>query len=145
MKFMIQLLLVSLLGVASSVYAHGHAEKDDLVLDTPALLKLYADTWSIKDSASRLVALKKIWAKNGAHESPFGRSEGLEEINEEIGAFLNNFPGATLYLEDVKQTGNHIVCTFILKNADSNVILTGIDYFELKNNGRILNVIGFVK
>lgn len=145
MKLMIQLLLVSLLGIVGSVHAHGPSEKDDLILDTPVLLKLYADAWSIKDPTSRLTALKKIWAKNGVHESPFGRSEGLEEISEEIGAFLNNFPGATVNLEDIKRTGNHIVCTFVLKDANSNVMVTGIDYFQLKDNGRILNVIGFVE
>ena len=145
MKILMRLMLISILGCVGVVHAHGHGDKDDLVLDSHVLLKMYADIWSTKDPVIRLAALKKIWAKNGVHESPFGRSEGLEEINDEIGGFLNNFPDATLYLEDVKQTGNHIVCTFIIKNANANVILTGVDYFELKNNGRILNVVGFVK
>lgn len=117
---------------------------NDTSVDTEAVLANYIASWSMTDATQRLSALKTIWTEDGVHESPYGRSEGITAINQEIEGFLKMFPGARVTLEDIKQTGNQIVCTFILKNTDGAVVMKGTDYFEFTEAGKLLKVVGFV-
>ena len=117
---------------------------NDTRVDTDAVLANYIASWSMTDAAQRLSALKTIWTEDGVHESPYGRSEGITAINQEIEGFLKMFPGARVTLEDIKQTGNQIVCTFTLKNTDGAVVMTGTDYFEFTETGKLVKVVGFV-
>ncbi|MET0355244.1 MAG: hypothetical protein ABW044_00635, partial [Cellvibrio sp.] len=143
MQLIIKTLLITLLGFSLSVWAEDKRNHPDI--DIELLLENYKATWSIEDPAERFAVLRKIWLKNGVHESPFGRSEGIIAINQEIGGFLNQFPNAVVEFEDIRKTGNHVVCTFILRGADGTIILKGIDYFEFNHHGYLSKVVGFVE
>lgn len=141
MNLVLKFLLVGFLGFATIAQANT---AKDVAVDTESLLANYIASWSMTDSAQRLSTLKTIWTEDGVHESPYGRSEGIAAINLEIEGFLKMFPGATVTFEDIKQTGHQIVCTFILKNPDGSVVMTGTDYFEFNEEGKLLKVVGFV-
>jgi hypothetical protein len=141
MKIVFRFLLISILGCVSMAQAETAMHT---AVDTEHLLAQYTRSWSLEDSTQRLAILETIWTDDGVHESPYGRSDGIAAINQEIEGFLKMFPGATVTLADIKQTGNHIVCTFVLKNPDGGVVMTGTDYFEFNEAGRLLKVVGFV-
>lgn len=108
------------------------------------LLEKYIDSWLTVDPEERLRKLNTIWIEKGVHQSPYGRSEGITNISQEIANFLKTFPGAKVKLERIKRTGNHIVCDFTLIDAAGKTALTGVDYFEITDKGQFVKVIGFI-
>jgi hypothetical protein len=107
------------------------------------LLEKYFDSWSTVNPEERLRKLNAIWIEKGVHQSPYGRSEGIANINQEIANFLKTFPGANVKFERIKRTGNYIVCDFMIVDAAGKTVLTGVDYFEITDKGQIVKVIGF--
>lgn len=142
MKAITQLLL--LLTLTLSITATAQTTPAANELDTDQLLQHYLDTWSTTDPDARLAKLNALWVEDGFHKNPFGHSQGIKAIDQEIAGFLTNYPGAVARFDNIKRTGNHIVCTFTVVNAEGDIIFSGVDYVEISDTGRIVKVIGFM-
>lgn len=150
MKLIVRVAIACLLMTGMATYAetkNTSAETNSKTADINVQLILdnYIKTWAMVDSVTRLQALEKIWVKKGIHESPFSHSQGIEAINAEIDGFLKMFPNAIVRLSDIKRTNNKVVCKFVLQNAQGEELMSGVDYFELNDAGKIIKVIGFVE
>lgn len=140
MKVFILCLLVAISAYSSLSYA----EPEEFKIDTDLLLANYLDTWSTADASTRLKKLEKIWTENGVHQNPYGTSVGITAISKEIEGFLKTFPDTTIRFEDIKRTGNNIVCTFKVANSKKETVIQGIDYFEFTDKGKLVKVLGFI-
>ena len=142
MKKMISVWVI--FSLALSAMAYGNNDATEQKLNTENLLRSYFLSWVTKDEQQRLVILNKLWVKNGLHQSPFSHSKGIDAINQEISGFLQSNPDVTLKYENIKQTGNNVLCQFVVKKADGTVWLTGADYFEFNDDNKLVKVTGFI-
>lgn len=141
MKLIIQIFFILLI---TPLAAYGETRDKSAGYNVDSILESYINTWAMTDPQARRIALEEIWIKKGIHESPFSYSHGIEAINKEIDGFLKMFPNAVVRFNDVKRTNNKLVCAFVLQNANGEPLMTGVDYFELTDEGKIIKVIGFV-
>jgi len=126
----------------ATVYADSEVVENKVNVDI--FLENYLLSWATKDEKKRLMLLNSIWVENGEHQSPFGHSEGVDSISQEIAGFLQSNPDVTVEFKNVKKTGNNVVCDFVVKKPDGTVWIRGVDYFELNDAGKLLKVVGFI-
>ncbi|MDO3388708.1 nuclear transport factor 2 family protein [Gilvimarinus sp. SDUM040013] len=116
----------------------------DAVTDKRILVDAYLAVWSEQDPNKRQAQLAQLFVVDGVHQSPTTHSVGYEAIGEEIEAFQQRFPGASVTATNLLMTKNHLVFNFSLTDAAGNPIVSGIDYVKLSVNGsKIEKVVGF--
>lgn len=128
--------------LASHVVASENAAKENI---TPrALIDAYIAAWSETDEGQRKRQLADIFVAEGMHKSPTTHSVGLAAISAEIAGFQQQLPGAKVTVSQLLVTGNHLVFDFALQAASGEVIVSGVDYMQLTEDGqKIKSVIGF--
>lgn len=106
---------------------------------------LYGAAWSETDTEKRLALLEKAWAEDGVYTDPTAELEGRDALHAHIGAFLDQGTGASIVLTSKVDShhGNRLRFSWSMVSKDGETMVTGIDYGELDDDGRLRLIVGF--
>ncbi|MCR9291682.1 MAG: nuclear transport factor 2 family protein [bacterium] len=109
-------------------------------------LPKYFESWQEEDVEKRGKLLESAWSEKGTYTDPTAHVVGRKALVEHIGGFLSNpqFQG----VEFIQASGidvHHGVFRFQWKMVDATgqEIMTGMDYGEFDERGRITKIVGF--
>lgn len=133
-------LAVVLLLVQGNVRAAEKASSVDAVVDG------YTGAWNETDADARLAMLEKAWADDGRYTDPSADVTGREALVAHISGFQSNpsMKGFSL-ARTSKVDAHHNVLRFgwALKNAEGAVVMEGVDFGVLDEDGRLASITGF--
>jgi hypothetical protein len=103
----------------------------------------YGDAWAA-DEPERRRMLEAAWEDAGVYSDPLGRAEGREALVAHIAGFQQQFPGHRIVMTSgVDAHGSHFRFAWALADADGNVVMEGVDFGEVADDGRIARITGF--
>lgn len=117
--------------------------KEDLTRITATVTE-YCAAWSEPDPSRRLALLRKSWSEKGSYTDPTAHVEGRDALQQHIGKFFEQFPGAKIVPSsgvDVHHGKLRFGWQMIV--ADGSTALEGMDYGELDEKGLIKRIVGF--
>ena len=110
----------------------------------PEVVAAYDAAWNEPDATERRRLLERAFAEDGVLIEPRGRFEGREAVLERIGGFWERFPGARVLLTSgVDEHHGFLRYAWMIVVADGSALLDGIDFAELRSDGRLRRVIMF--
>ena len=112
---------------------------------TPVQQKVdaYCAAWNATDPARRLLLLEQSWSADGRYVDPTADVRGRQALADHIGAFQRD-TGATLTVTSAADAqGDRGRFTWEMGDPDGGVLIEGIDFFELDDDGRIARITGF--
>jgi hypothetical protein len=108
------------------------------------VVRTYASAWTQTDESARRRALQAAWADDGAYRDPTALVEGREALVKHIGGFQAQMPAHRLVVtSDVDEHHGFLRFTWAIQNSDGNLVLEGIDFGELADDGRLRRIVGF--
>ena len=142
--FVLSVLVTSLVAIAAWQLQPVNAAEAGL---TPVeAVDAYTSSWGEADEAKRRAILETSWADDGRYCDPSGEAVGRDALVAHIGGFLDNPAMKGFVLERVSGVDvHHNVLRFdwVLKNAEGEVVMEGVDYGELADDGRLQSITGF--
>jgi hypothetical protein len=127
----------SVVGVVSAA-----DQSDDVV----AIVDAYVGAWNEADDDARLALLEKSWANDGVYTDPTAEVKGRDGLLKHTGEFVNNPEMKGFSLERVSGVDvHHQVLRFdwALKDPSGAVVVAGVDYGVLDDDGRFSSITGF--
>lgn len=113
-------------------------------MDIGAVVAAYCSAWNEPDEATRRQVLESVWADSGTYCDPTATIEGREALVAHIGALHIAMPGHTIDpVTGVDEHDGHLRFGWVMHGPDGSVILEGIDYGRLADDGRIQQIVGF--
>jgi hypothetical protein len=113
--------------------------------DLNELIARYVQIWNETDAAVRRTAIDELWAEDGTYVDPMVVAEGRDAIDATIGAVQGQFAGLTFSLAGPVDAHHNLArFTWNLGPAGGEPIAVGFDVAVLDEDGRILNVHGFL-
>jgi SnoaL-like domain len=103
----------------------------------------YGEAW-VADEAERRRLLEVAWHEDGVYSDPVGKAEGREALVSHIAGFQEQFPSHRIVV--TSGVDEHDGCfrfSWVLTDADGNIIMEGVDFGEVADDGRIARVTGF--
>lgn len=108
-----------------------------------SVIASYVAAWSEPDAAARQHLLAAIWHEQGVYTDPVSHAAGRDALNDLIAGFLAGNPGATFVLEgDIDHHHHHIRFFWRVRLTD-NREMSGMDYGEVADDGRLMKIVGF--
>lgn len=112
-------------------------------MDAAQTVATYGAAWNEPDPVARAALLEAAWSTHGTYRDPTGRADGRDALVAHIGGFQEAMPGHTIHQESGVDTyGDVFRFAWSMRNADG-VVLEGLDYGELDDDGRITRIVGF--
>jgi hypothetical protein len=113
-------------------------------MDATEIVATYGAAWNEPDADGRRALLDKSWADDGIYQDPTGRAEGRDALVDHIGGFQQMFPGHTIdNASGVDTHGNVLRFAWVMRNAEGETALEGMDFGELAPDGRLTAITGF--
>jgi hypothetical protein len=112
-------------------------------MDLAELVAMYGEAWAA-DDAERRRLLGVVWQENGVYSDPVGRAEGREAFVSHIAGFQKQFPDHRIAV--TSGVDEHDGCfrfAWALSDADGNIVMEGVDFGEVADDGRIARITGF--
>jgi hypothetical protein len=108
------------------------------------VVRTYASAWTETDESARRRALQAAWADDGAYCDPTALVEGREALVKHIGGFQAQMPAHQLVTtSDVDEHHGFLRFTWAIHDSDGSVVLEGVDFGELADDGRLRRIVGF--
>jgi hypothetical protein len=108
------------------------------------VVRTYAGAWMETDESARRRALQASWADDGAYCDPTALVEGREALVKHLGGFQAQMPAHRLVItSDVVEHHRFLRFTWALQNSGGDVVLEGLDFGELADDGRLRRIVGF--
>jgi hypothetical protein len=107
------------------------------------VVAIYGEAWAADDGERRRL-LEAAWQEDGVYCDPVGRAEGREALVSHMGAFQEQFPDHRIVV--TSGVDEHDGCfrfAWALSDADGNVVMEGVDFGEVADDGRIARITGF--
>jgi hypothetical protein len=112
-------------------------------MDTAETVGAYGAAWNEPDEEKRRTLLARSWSDGGVYMDPTGRAEGRDALVAHIGGFQTMMPGHTIdSTSGVDVHGNVFRFAWTMRNGN-DVVLEGMDFGELADDGRINRIVGF--
>lgn len=112
--------------------------------DLAEVLQAYGAAWSEQDDATRGGLLNEAWSDAGTYQDPTADVVGRDAMCAHIGDLLQKMPGARLSLTSgIDEHHGKLRFTWKLVGADGNLIVEGIDFGEVGEDGRLTKIVGF--
>jgi hypothetical protein len=113
-------------------------------MDVNEVVATYGSAWNEPDASKRRSLLDTSWAEEGVYQDPLGRAEGRAALVAHIGEFQQNMPGLTIEASSGVDTyGRVFRFSWVVKDANGNVALEGMDFGEIAADGRVASITGF--
>ncbi|MEM7215706.1 MAG: nuclear transport factor 2 family protein [Pseudomonadota bacterium] len=111
---------------------------------TSEVLKAYGQAWLEQDEAKRRELLNFAWADNGLYQDPSAEALGREALIKHIGGMHDQQPGARVELTSGhSEHHGRIQFNWQFVNPDGEVVIRGVDFGTLDNDGRLREIVGF--
>lgn len=108
------------------------------------VLQAYGQAWAETDTSKCQTLLETCWAEDGVYCDPTGEAVGRTALLHHIGGFHQQMPDHSMTLTSgVNAHHNHIYFSWRLADPDGNVVVDGVDFGTLDNDGKIKQIIGF--
>jgi hypothetical protein len=108
------------------------------------VVRTYASAWMETDESARRRALQAAWADDGAYCDPTALVEGREALVQHIGGFHAQLPAHRLVVTSgVDEHHGFLRFAWAIQNSDGTLVLEGIDFGELADDGRLRRIVGF--
>jgi hypothetical protein len=146
MNKILALCLVSVGLAVSAAWQMQPANAAEAALSPVEAVDAYTRAWGVADETARHALLEKAWADDGRYCDPSGEAVGRDALVAHIGGFLKNPAMKGFALERVSGVDvHHNVLRFdwVLKNAEGNVVMEGVDYGVIAEDGRLQSITGF--
>lgn len=112
-------------------------------MDLARLVTMYGEAWAA-DEAERRRLLEVAWHEHGVYSDPVGRAEGREALVSHIAGFQAQFPDHRIVVTSgVDEHDGWFRFAWVLSDADGNVVMEGVDFGEVADDGRIARIVGF--
>jgi hypothetical protein len=134
------LIAAAVFGLHSVVRAAEEPPSVDAVVDA------YTSAWNEPDVDARRALLEKGWADDGRYSDPSADVTGRDALIEHISGFLSNpsMKGFSLSRTSAVDSHHHVLrFGWVLKNAEGAVVMEGIDFGVLDDDGRLQSITGF--
>ncbi|HXA61538.1 MAG TPA: nuclear transport factor 2 family protein [Streptosporangiaceae bacterium] len=113
--------------------------------DINNLVDRYLRTWNETDPATRRGAIDELWAEDGTYVDPMAVAEGRDAIDATIAAVQGQFAGFTFSLAGPVDAHHNLSrFTWNLGPEGGEAVVVGFDVAVLNEDGRIVNVHGFL-
>ncbi|HEV8063861.1 MAG TPA: nuclear transport factor 2 family protein [Acidimicrobiales bacterium] len=113
-------------------------------MDAAAVVTAYGSSWNEHDEDTRRQLLESAWAEQGTYCDPTATVEGREALVAHIGGFQVAMPGHTIDIEtSVDEHDGHLRFAWAMRGPDGSVVLEGMDYGRLGEDGRLQQIVGF--
>ncbi len=104
----------------------------------------YGDAWNETDEQKRRELLEKSWADDGIYQDPMGRAEGRDALVTHIGGFQQMMAGNTIEAtSDVDTYGDVFRFSWLMRDAQGDIALEGMDFGTIAPDGRVQSITGF--
>jgi len=127
----------SVVGVVSA------ADKAD---DVVTIVDAYVGAWNEADDVARQALLDRAWSDDGVYTDPTAEVKGRDALAKHTGEFVNNPQYKGFSMERVSGVDvHHKVLRFnwALKDPSGSVVMAGVDYGVLDDDGRLASITGF--
>jgi SnoaL-like domain len=112
-------------------------------MDLAELVAMYSEAWAA-DEAERRRLLEVAWREAGVYSDPVGRAAGREALVSHIAGFQEQFPGHRIVMTSgVDEHDGWFRFGWALEDADGNIVMEGVDFGEVADDGRIARLTGF--
>jgi hypothetical protein len=112
-------------------------------MDLAELVATYGEAWAA-DEAERRRLLEDAWHEDGVYSDPVSRAEGREALVSHIAGFQEQFPGHRIVVTSgVDEHDRYFRFGWALNDADGNIVMEGVDFGEVADDGRIARITGF--
>jgi hypothetical protein len=116
-----------------------------MMTDPNTIAANYLALWNDPDAASRSVRLSDAWIPQARYADPMMTAEGHDEIEAMIAGVREQFPGHDFILRGTPDGhGAFVRFSWSLLHAGKAAVAGGTDVVRLDENGRIVEVIGFL-
>jgi len=113
-------------------------------MDTNEAVATYGAAWNETDEQKRRALLEQSWADDAIYQDPMGRAEGREALVAHIGGFQQMMAGNTIdATSGVYTYGNVFRFSWVMRDAQGNVAMEGMDFGELADDGLLASITGF--
>ncbi len=104
----------------------------------------YGAAWLELDEDARRGLLNTAWSDGGTYTDPSADLAGRDALCAHIGGFHQNMPGARIEITSaVDEHHGKLRFTWKMVGADGNLVMEGIDFGALAEDGRIASIVGF--
>lgn len=108
------------------------------------IVRAYGAAWAETDEAKRRSLLTEAWAETGVYVDPMGRADGREALVQHIGSFHQMMPGHRMeFASGVDEHDNYIRFAWTMLGPDEAVVMEGVDFGALDDDGKLKSIVGF--
>jgi hypothetical protein len=113
-------------------------------MDVNEAVATYGDAWNETDAQKRRELLEKAWADDAIYQDPMGRAEGRDALVAHIGGFQEMMAGNTIEsTSDVDTYGAVFRFSWLMRDAQGNIAMEGMDFGTVAADGRLASITGF--
>ena len=115
------------------------------MLDAQTLARRYIASWNGIDSDARRQLIERLWTEDARYIDPMMQARGQVAIAELIGGVHAKFPGLRFVLNGMAD-GHGLYARFSWHFGpnDGPVIARGTDFTAVAEDGRLIQVTGFL-
>ena len=112
-------------------------------MDVADAVAVYCEAWAAAEAERRRL-LEVAWHEDGVYSDPVGRAEGREALVSHLAGFQRQFPGHRIVVTSgVDEHDGYFRFGWALNDADGNIVMEGVDFGEVAEDGRIARITGF--
>jgi hypothetical protein len=109
-----------------------------------SVVTAYGEAWNEPDAARRRALLEKAWTDDGVYCDPTARVEGRESLVAHIAGYQEQFADARIEVRSrVDQHGQNFRFAWAIVDSAEHVVLEGVDFGQVADDGRIRSITGF--
>jgi hypothetical protein len=113
-------------------------------MSAQGIVEAYADAWLETAEKRRLRLIEQSWADDSTYTDPNQHFQGREALNQAIVRFQQRRPGERIVRTSAVDRHHDMVrFAWAWYGADGSVIMEGMDFGELADDGRLRRIVGF--
>lgn len=108
-------------------------------------IEQWGAAWAETDEEKRMKIIERMFAEDGIYTDPTSEVKGREALNAHIAASQATPSENTLTMASAVDShhGTRLRFAWVMKSPDGKVLMEGMDYGELDEDGRIRLIVGF--
>ena len=112
--------------------------------ETETAIDTYCAAWNHPDPTQRRAILVKVWGDGASYTDPSVHAAGIDALLAHIGAVIARRPGVkVLRASHIDRHHDMALFAWRASHPDGTVLLDGVDFVELSDDGKIRRIVGF--
>lgn len=108
------------------------------------LVAAYGAAWNEPEEGARRKVLESCWADDGVYCDPTATAEGRDGLVAHIAGFRAALPGHRIDMTTaVDEHDGYLRFGWEMVGPDGSVVLVGVDFGTLSDDGRLGRIVGF--